>query len=182
MDGEVLKVKKRRRRFHSEDVTVFDTVIYAGRKTKQDMVKMNSMRVFASVAMAMGVYAVMAAEKTVVSSPDGKNEIRLYANPLTYEVVREGVTVVAKSEIGLTVDGARLGGEDATGCVPPVVKRETQSGVADAPRRGRCEGGRAEVRPRNAEGQGRGEDSASHGPRRRIRRPVQPNVSINTNS
>lgn len=133
MDGEILKVKRRRRRFHSEGVTVFDAVIYAGRKTKQDMVKMNSMRVFASVAMAMGVFAVMAAEKTVVSSPDGKNEIRLYANPLTYEVVREGVTVVAKSEIGLTVDGARLGGEDATGCVPPVVKRETRSGVADAP-------------------------------------------------
>jgi len=86
MDGEVLKVKRRRRRFHSEGVTVFDVVIGAGRKTKQDMVKMNSMRVFASVAMAMGVCAVMAAEKTVVSSPDGKNEIRLYANPLTYEV------------------------------------------------------------------------------------------------
>lgn len=86
MDGEVLKVKKRRRRFHSEDVTVFDAVIYAGRKTKQERGKMNSMRVFASVAMAMGVCAVMAAEKTVVSSPDGKNEIRLYANPLTYEV------------------------------------------------------------------------------------------------
>ena len=85
MDGEVLKVKRRSRRFHSEDVTVFDAVIYAGRKTKQDMVKMNSMRVFAFVAMAMGVCAVMAAEKTVVSSPDGKNEIRLYANPLTYE-------------------------------------------------------------------------------------------------
>lgn len=82
MDGEVRKVKRYRRRFHSEDVTVFDAVIYAGRKTKQDMVKMNSMRVFAFVAMAMGVCAVMAAEKTVVSSPDGKNEIRLYANPL----------------------------------------------------------------------------------------------------
>ena len=68
-----------------------------------------------------------------VTSPDGKNVIRLYANPLAYEVVREGVTVVAKSEIGLTVDGARLDGTDATERVPPVVKRGTRSGVADAP-------------------------------------------------
>ena len=59
-------------------------------------------------------------------SPDGKNVIRLYANPLAYEVVREGVTVVAKSEIGLTVDSARLDGTDATERVPPVVKRGTR--------------------------------------------------------
>ena len=120
-------------------------------------------------------------------SPDGKNVIRLYANPLAYEVVREGVIVVAKSEIGLTVDGARLDGEDAAGRVPPVVKRGTRSGVADAPvykkskvdlpRRGRREGGCAEVRTRNAKGQGQGEDSVPHGPWRRIRRSVQSNIS-----
>ena len=92
-----------------------------------------SRKILASVALAIGVCAARAAEKTAVSSPDGKNEIRLYANPLAYEVVREGVTVVAKSEIGLTVDGARLDGEDATGHVSPVVKRGTRSGVADAP-------------------------------------------------
>ena len=68
-----------------------------------------------------------------IISPDSKNVIRLYANPLAYEIVREGVTMVAKSEIGLTVDGARLDGEDAAGRVPPVVKRGTRSGVADAP-------------------------------------------------
>ena len=100
MDGEVLKVKRRRRRFHSEGVTVFDVVIGAGRKTKQDMVKMNSMRVFASVAMAMGVCAVMAAEKTVVSSPDGKNVIRLYANPLTYEDAQRYVHETRKVKAG----------------------------------------------------------------------------------
>ena len=38
-------------------------------------------------------------------SPDGKNEIRLYSNPLAYEVVRDGVVVVAKTEIGLKMNG-----------------------------------------------------------------------------
>ena len=42
-------------------------------------------------------------------SPDGKNEIRLWTAPLAYEVVRDGVIVVAKSEIGMTVDGETLG-------------------------------------------------------------------------
>ncbi len=42
------------------------------------------------------------------TSPDGKNTIRLWANPLAYEVRRGDTVVVAKSEIGLTVDGTRL--------------------------------------------------------------------------
>ena len=42
-------------------------------------------------------------------SPDGQNEIRLWANPLAYEVRRGGETLVAKTEIGLKVDGRRLG-------------------------------------------------------------------------
>ena len=40
-----------------------------------------------------------------VASPDGKNEIRLYSNPLAYEVLRDGVVVVAKTEIGLKMNG-----------------------------------------------------------------------------
>ncbi len=35
----------------------------------------------------------------------GENEIRLSANPLAYEVVRKGKTLVAKTPIGLKVDG-----------------------------------------------------------------------------
>ena len=38
-------------------------------------------------------------------SPDGKNEIRLYSSPLAYEVMRDGVVVVAKTEIGLKMNG-----------------------------------------------------------------------------
>ena len=41
-------------------------------------------------------------------SPDGRNMIRLWANPLAYEVSRDGVVVVSRSEIGMTVDGKLL--------------------------------------------------------------------------
>ena len=41
-------------------------------------------------------------------SPDGRNTIRIWSDPLGYEVVREGRTVVARTEIGLTVDGKPL--------------------------------------------------------------------------
>ncbi len=44
-------------------------------------------------------------------SPDGKNEIRLWMNPLAYEVARDGVVVVAKTEIGMTINGTDLKAE-----------------------------------------------------------------------
>ena len=91
------------------------------------------MSAFVSVALTIGTCAAVAADQASVSSPDGKNKIRLYANPLAYEVVRDGVTVVTKSEIGMAVDGKRLGDEDATGRVPPVVMIGKRDGVADAP-------------------------------------------------
>ena len=69
-------------------------------------------------------------------SPDGKNEIRLYSNPLAYEVFRDGVTVVAKTEIGMKIGGVCLnGGKPAkvvSGCVSgevatPVYKKGSVS-------------------------------------------------------
>ena len=61
-------------------------------------------------------------------SPDGRNEIRLWANPLAYEVVRDGVVVVAKTEIGLKVDGRCLSrGLNAT------VDSRRVSGVVETP-------------------------------------------------
>ena len=41
-------------------------------------------------------------------SPDGRNEIRLRLNPLSYEVLRDGRTVVGRSDIRLDVHGAKL--------------------------------------------------------------------------
>jgi hypothetical protein len=50
------------------------------------------------------------AEKFTASaiSPDGKNKISLSFNPLAYTVTREGKTVVAKTAIGMTIDGKEL--------------------------------------------------------------------------
>ena len=65
----------------------------------------------ASIVATMVGCGVFRFEKPVVvhaDSPDGRNEIRLWTDPLAYEVVRDGVVVVAKSEIGLKVDGKRL--------------------------------------------------------------------------
>ncbi len=74
-------------------------------------------------------------ESSVVS-PDGKNEIRLYSNPLAYEVLRDGVAVVAKTEIGMKVGGVCLNGgkpvKVVSGCVggevgTPVYKKRAVS-------------------------------------------------------
>ena len=52
-------------------------------------------------------------------SPDGRNKIRLYLNPIAYEVLRDDRVVVAKSRISLRVDGQRLN-RDAEDTVPVV--------------------------------------------------------------
>ena len=49
----------------------------------------------------------------VAVSPDGHNEIRLYNDPLAYEVLRDGVVVVARTEIGMKVNGRCLNGRAA---------------------------------------------------------------------
>ncbi len=61
-------------------------------------------------------------------SPDGKNEIRLWTNPLAYDVVREGVVVVGFSEIGMKVDGACL-----KSCGEPQVTTRKLSGTVETP-------------------------------------------------
>ena len=65
-------------------------------------------------------------DESVVISPDGKNEIRLFCNPLAYQVVRDGVTVVAKTEIGMKIGGVCLNGGKpvnvVSGCVSGDVK------------------------------------------------------------
>ena len=61
-------------------------------------------------------------------SPDGRNEIRLWTNPIAYEVARDGEVIVTKSEIGMKVDGKCL--------VPGVnrqVRKEVRSGFAETP-------------------------------------------------
>ena len=61
-------------------------------------------------------------------SPDGRNEIRLWTDPLSYEVARDGVVVVAKTEIGMTVDGKCLA--SSAKCL---VRKEAKSGFVETP-------------------------------------------------
>ena len=68
------------------------------------------------------------APQAAAVSPDGKNEIRLWTSPLAYEVVRDGVTVVAKTAIGLTVNGKELSSGR-----PCQVLREAKSGTVETP-------------------------------------------------
>ena len=63
-------------------------------------------------------------------SPDGRNEIRLYSNPLAYEVVRDGVVVAAKTEIGLEMNGENVGKGVERPCD---VRRTKQGGVLPSP-------------------------------------------------
>ena len=76
------------------------------------MAKERTFNVFATALCALCAMPVFADGVSAIS-PDGRNEIRLYARPLAYEVFRDGVTVAAKSEIGMTVDGSRMDGADA---------------------------------------------------------------------
>ena len=67
-------------------------------------------------------------EAVTAVSPDGKNEIRLWTDPLAYEVRRGGETVVAKSEIGMKVEDKCL--VPSSKCP---VRREVKSGFVETP-------------------------------------------------
>ena len=66
----------------------------------------------AALAGVAGCASVCTCDKpaVTVSSPDGRNEIRLYQAPLRYEVLRDGKTLVGQSRIGLRVNGQCLAG------------------------------------------------------------------------
>ena len=70
--------------------------------------KIMKMSILAATAAALVLTGCSSAPKSKylgimysATSPDGKNEIRLYSNPLAYEVLRDGVLVVHRTEIGL---------------------------------------------------------------------------------
>ena len=82
-------------------------------------------------AVAAGCCCLCKSDKPVatVASPDGRNEIRLWANPLAYAVSRDGVEIVAKSAIGLKIDGACL----AKDAKAPAVSQWTEAGAEPSP-------------------------------------------------
>ena len=93
--------------------------------------KTKNLVVAALAAVAIAGCCSLCCDKSVVSavSPDGKNEIKLWTKPLAYEVVRDGTVVVAKTPIGMKVDGKCLC-ENAKD--PSVTSREV-SGCVQTP-------------------------------------------------
>ncbi len=69
-------------------------------------------------------------DETSAVSPDGRNAIRLFVNPLAYEVVRDGVVVVAKTEIGMKIDGKCIA-ESRSG--KGLAKSSVLGGTVDSP-------------------------------------------------
>ena len=70
--------------------------------------------VLAAAALCAGC-SCMCRQDAVFSakSPDGRSEIRLLTNPLSYEVLRDGNVVSGRAEIGMTVDGSVLSARSA---------------------------------------------------------------------
>ena len=62
------------------------------------------------------------------TSPDGRNAIRLWANPLAYEVLRDGQVVVARTEIALSLGDRSLSGGEVRG-----VSEQRLAGTAETP-------------------------------------------------
>ena len=83
----------------------------------------------AAIVAVMASAGGLDAERVVAAvSPDGRNVIRLWTNPLAYAVSRDGVTVAAKSAIGLRVDGKCLAAD-----APCRVRTETKAGTVEMP-------------------------------------------------
>ncbi len=68
-----------------------------------------------------------AAPDATAVSPDGRNEIRLWSWPLAYEVRRDGKLVVAKSAIGMVVNGKSLRQGAA---IKAVVRKSVKGAIA----------------------------------------------------
>lgn len=84
------------------------------------MMRGNGIRLMLGGASAALLSCTLLAEAvdpaaTVASavSPDGRNEIRLHAAPLRYEVRRDGVLLVAPTPVNLRIGGRELASPDA---------------------------------------------------------------------
>ncbi len=83
----------------------------------------------AAVAAFAGCAGASFTESPAATAAAGGNEIRLYARPLSYEVLRDGRTLVSKTPIGLCVDGKCL----AKDAAPLASSRGTASGEVTPP-------------------------------------------------
>lgn len=78
-------------------------------------------------------FAEDAEDVLTACSPDGLNGIRLWMNPLAYEVTRDGAVIVAKSDIGMKVNGKDLPTLKRLGDRFPALERRLLAGSEETP-------------------------------------------------
>ena len=77
----------------------------------------------AAAAVAGCTCNPIAKNEATAVSPDGHNEIRFQLKPFAYEVLRDGQTLVAKTAVGMKIDGACL-------CQNAMVKEDTTKALS----------------------------------------------------
>lgn len=82
-----------------------------------------------TLVVVSAVAGTCARAEMTLTSPDGRNQIVLRTSPLSYEVRRDGVPLIANSRIGMTIDGAGLSAGEKT----PKVAERTLSGTEPSP-------------------------------------------------
>ena len=87
------------------------------------MARMNSL--FAACAVAAGAVYCTSAARPAAEVVCGGNAIRLFANPLSYEVLRDGKVLVPATEIDVCLDSRSLAGGAALRDVAPVALSDT---------------------------------------------------------
>lgn len=71
---------------------------------------MRNICAFVLAALTVSGCCCDCSKETAAKSPDGRNRIKLFTNPLSYEVTRDGVTMVKRSAIAMQLEGETLSG------------------------------------------------------------------------
>ena len=95
------------------------------------MKRIGLLAMIAGVVVGLSAFGKDERPAASAKSPDGRNEIRLWTDPLSYAVSRDGVEVVARSEIGMEIDDVEL--EDVAKAKKPVVTRRAEAGTEASP-------------------------------------------------
>ena len=95
------------------------------------MKKIGLLAMIAGVVVGLCAFGKDERPAASAKSPDGRNEIRLWTDPLSYAVSRDGVELVARSEIGMEIDDVEL--EDVAKAKKPVVTRRAEAGTEASP-------------------------------------------------
>ena len=89
---------------------------------------MRNICAFVLAALTVSGCCCDCSKETAAKSPDGRNRIKLFTNPLSYEVTRDGVTMVKRSAIAMQLEGETLSGSGRA-CGSDLFSRCSTSGI-----------------------------------------------------